>query len=250
MKEISILTIKLFVITAIVAALLGTVNMVTEPIIAQNGETSFDETMKVLLPDADKFDLDGTKLPETPSSIKVDKVYCGIGSDGEVVGYVTSAISAEGYGGDIGVMVGVDKDGKITSVEVTSMNETPGLGAKASGEWINQFSNLGGDIKVDINGSAGNAEYKVEAISGATITSDAVTKAVNAAVEAIQVVIDDNSDSPEDGEDKEDKDTKTSPEDEESREEFGDEANDNVKGNNNGKQNMGNNSGSSNGGVE
>lgn len=254
MKEISMLTVKLFLITAIVSALLGAVNMITEPIIAENSELSFSSTMKELLPEADKFDLDGTKLPETSASVKVDEVYCGIDNDGEVVGYVTSAVSAEGYGGDIGVMVGVDNDGKITRVEVTNMNETPGLGAKAQGSWIDQFSGLGNNIKVDKNGSESDAEYKVEAISGATITSSAVTKAVNAALEATHVVIDDNSDSDSENEiekSETNKDSKDNGEsDELNREEFGDEANDNVKGNNSGTQNMRGTSGSNNGGDE
>ena len=64
------------------------------------------------------------------------------------------------------------------------MSETPGLGAKSQSDWIDQYTGLGQDIQVDKNGSAASAEYKVEAISGATITSKAVTKAVNCALGA------------------------------------------------------------------
>lgn len=196
MKETVVLTVKLFVITAIVAVLLGAVNMVTEPIIAQNNEKTFQDNMKELLPAADRFDLDGTKLPpEKEEGVKVSDVYCGLDGD-DVVGYVTSAICSEGYGGDIEVMVGIKEDNgtaKVAKVKVTAMSETPGLGAKSQSDWINQYDGLGGGIEVNKNGSAASAEYKVDAISGATITSKAVTKAVNAAIDAVQAVIDDNA---------------------------------------------------------
>lgn len=194
MKDTAILTVKLLLITAIVAALLGAVNMITEPIIAENAEKSTNDTMKELLPEADKFDLDGTKIPESEDpAVTVDKVYCGLKDDGTVVGYVSSAVCSEGYGGDIVVMVGVDPECKVTKAKVTEMSETPGLGAKSQSEWIDQFSGLGQNIQVSKNGSAAGAEYKVDAISGATITSNAVTKAVNAVLDAVRVVIDDNA---------------------------------------------------------
>lgn len=196
MRETIVLTVKLFVITAIVAVLLGVVNMVTEPIIAQNNEKTFQDNMKELLPDADRFDLDGTKLPpEKEEGVKVSDVYCGLEGD-NILGYVTSVVCTEGYGGDIDVMVGVRDDNgaaKIAKVKVTAMSETPGLGAKSQSDWINQYDGLGAGIEVDKNGSAASAEYKVDAISGATITSKAVTKAVNAAIDAVQAVIDDNT---------------------------------------------------------
>ncbi|MCI5892176.1 MAG: RnfABCDGE type electron transport complex subunit G [Clostridiales bacterium] len=194
MKDTAILTVKLLLITAIVAALLGAVNMITKPIIAENAEKSTNETMKELLPDADKFDLDGTKIPDSKDpAVTVGKVYCGLKDDGTVVGYVASAVCSEGYGGDITVMVGVDPDCRITQAKVTEMDETPGLGAKSQSDWIDQYSGLGENIQVNKNGSAASAEYKIDAISGATITSKAVTKAVNAVLDAVRVVIDDNA---------------------------------------------------------
>lgn len=194
MKDTAILTVKLLLITAIVAALLGAVNMITEPIIAENAEKSTNDTMRELLPEADKFDLDGTKIPESEDpAVTVGEVYCGLKEDGTVVGYVSSAVCSEGYGGDIVVMVGVDPDCKVTKAKVTEMSETPGLGAKSQSEWIDQFSGLSQNIQVSKNGSAAGAEYKVDAISGATITSNAVTKAVNAVLDAVRVVIDDNT---------------------------------------------------------
>lgn len=194
MKETLVLTLKLFIITTVVAVLLGTVNMITEPIIAENTIKATNDTMKELLPDADKFDLDGTEIPEPKESgVIVGDVNCGMKSDGTVVGYVISAVCQEGYGGDISVMVSIDNDCKVIKAKVTAMDETPGLGAKSQSDWIDGYDGLGQGIEVNKNGSADSAEYKIDAISGATITSKAVTKAVNATLDAARVVIDDNS---------------------------------------------------------
>lgn len=194
MKDTLVLTVKLLVITAIVAALLGVVNMVTSPIIAENAVKSTNETMKELLPDADKFELDGTEVPESDdAAVTVGDVNCGLKNDGSVAGYVISAVCSEGYGGDISVMVSIDNDCKVIKAKVTEMSETPGLGAKSQSDWINGYSGLGQGIEVSKNGSAANAEYKIDAISGATITSKAVTKAVNAALDTARIVIDDNT---------------------------------------------------------
>ena len=192
MKEILTLTIKLLLITAIVA-LLGGINMVTEPIIAENNEATFQANLKELLPGAENFELDGTKLPEPEAGVKVNGVYCGMAADGTPVGYVADAVCSEGYGGDVVVMTGVDTEGKITKVKVTEMEETPGLGAKCQTDWIDQYTGLTENIVVSKNGSAGNNPNKIDAISGATITSRAVTKAVNNSVSAAITVINDNS---------------------------------------------------------
>ncbi len=193
MKEILTLTIKLLLITAIVAALLGGINMVTEPIIAKNNEATFQANLKEMLPGADNFELDGTKLPEPETGVTVNGVYCGMDSAGSPVGYVAEAVCSEGYGGDVVVMTGVDLEGKITKVKVTEMGETPGLGAKCQTDWINQYAGLTENIVVSKNGSAGSNTNKIDAISGATITSKAVTKAVNNSVSAAMIVISDNA---------------------------------------------------------
>ena len=54
--------------------------------IEKNTEITFNENLKEILPEADKFDLDGTKLPETDGTATVSGVYCGMKEDGTVVG--------------------------------------------------------------------------------------------------------------------------------------------------------------------
>ncbi|MEG1779241.1 MAG: RnfABCDGE type electron transport complex subunit G, partial [Oscillospiraceae bacterium] len=162
------------------------VNMITKPIIASNAEKTFNEAMKEVLPNAKaefkEFNINDLELPS--DGVKVLSVYTD-----NVEGFVVSVKCTEGYGGDVEVMVGVTEDLKVSKVKIMSMSETPGLGAKAQEpEFIDQFANLNGEIMVDKNGSAANAESKVEAISGATITSKAVTKAVNAALEVTEAI--------------------------------------------------------------
>jgi electron transport complex protein RnfG len=81
--------------------------------------------------------------------------------------------SGKGYGGDIGLMVGVDTDtDKIVGVGVTTHSETPGLGsrAKTDPEFTAQFGEkqIAGEFKVKTDGG------QIDAISGATVTSRGV----------------------------------------------------------------------------
>jgi electron transport complex protein RnfG len=95
--------------------------------------------------------------------------------DGEPVG-VAFETSGKGYGGDVGLMVGIDvKNNVLLGVGVTTHAETPGMGAKAKSDpsFVSQFKDLalGEPFKVTNDGGS------INAISGATITSRAVTAA-------------------------------------------------------------------------
>lgn len=97
------------------------------------------------------------------------------------VGYIIQVISNDGYGGKIGIIVGIDKEGVIEAIEFTELAETSGLGMKAKEDaFKGQYSGKSNMLKVITSGTAGQDE--IEAISGATITSKAVTNAVNAAL--------------------------------------------------------------------
>ena len=85
-------------------------------------------------------------------------------------------------GGDISVMTGVDADGKVTGVNILSHAETAGLGAKAAEQsFRDRFVGLVSGITVSKDKAGENS---IDAITGATITSRAMTEAVNAAIEA------------------------------------------------------------------
>ena len=89
-------------------------------------------------------------------------------------GYVIES-TAYGYNGDIVLMVGVSNEGKVTGVVVKDLKETRGLGADALTDvpFLAQYLLTGGDAEVGTN---------VDALTGATVSSKAVTKAVNSAV--------------------------------------------------------------------
>lgn len=89
--------------------------------------------------------------------------------------------SAKGYGGDITVSVGIDNDGSVTGIDIVSMNETAGLGANCtSGEFKAEYKGKTGQISVTKSDTP--ADNEISAISGATITSKAVTSAVNTCI--------------------------------------------------------------------
>ena len=181
MKEISVLTVKLLLICAIVSALLAGVNSITKPIIAENEQKNFEIAMQEVLPEASGFkEVDPGDYTPSETGVTLDSLYRADNG-----GYVVSTVCSEGYGGDVSVMVGITKDLTINQVKIMSMSETPGLGAKASEpEFIGQYDGLSAGITVVKNTTP--ADNQIEAISGATITSKAVTKAVNAALEVAE----------------------------------------------------------------
>ena len=106
-------------------------------------------------------------------------------ASGAETGYIIKG-SAAGYGGSVVVVVGVDADLKVTGISFPeTLPETAGLGQKATEPaFYEQFAGKGTKLSVKKGGGAG--EDEIDAISGATITSTAVTNTVNAATEFVQ----------------------------------------------------------------
>jgi electron transport complex protein RnfG len=91
----------------------------------------------------------------------------------------------KGYGGDVGVMVGINvDDGKLLGAGVTTHAETPGMGAKAKEDpkFVSQFKGMPVQDSYKVTKDGG----KIDAMSGATITSRAVASAVTDAVDIYQ----------------------------------------------------------------
>ncbi len=178
-KEILVLMAKLCVICVVVAGLLAFVNSVTEPVIATNEQKEFEKSMTEVLSGAENFteitDIDYTP---TETGVELESIYKADS------GYVVSTVCHEGYGGDIRVMVGVTEDFKVDRIKIMSMSETAGLGAKAGEEeFWGQYAGLKSGIGVEKNNGGNPENNTVSAISGATVTSKAVTKAVNLALD-------------------------------------------------------------------
>lgn len=179
-KEIIMPIVVLLVICIGVTAILAAVNNVTAEPIAQQAAQKAEQARAVVLPDAEEYE----KLDFEADG--VSECYKGV-KGGETVGYTFTA-SANGYGGAIEVMVGIDSSGEISGVSILSQSETPGLGANAvKTEFTDQYKQSAQEIKVIKNAEPGDGE--IEALTGATITSTAVTNAVNSAVAAYEEMV-------------------------------------------------------------
>lgn len=170
-KDILIPTVSLFVICLVVTALLAVTNMLTAPQIQKLSKETEDKTKAEVLASADEF-----SDALTVSADGKDYTYYEGTASGDTIGYVFKT-SAKGYGGDIDLMVGIDTSGKVTGVSILSISETAGLGMNAKNEsFINQYTGKSGTIGVSKNGAS---DTEIQALTGATITSKAVTSAVN-----------------------------------------------------------------------
>ncbi len=100
-------------------------------------------------------------------------------SAGETLGYVVTVTTKEGYGGDIRFTLGVRMDGTVNGISILSISETAGLGMRAEEVLKPQFADKNVE-KFEYTKSGATSESQVDAISGATITTNAVTNGVNA----------------------------------------------------------------------
>lgn len=156
----------LLIICLAVGGMLAMVNALTEGPIAQRAVEAANAARYACFPDADSFE----EMELVPDS-GVDSCYMAM-KDGQMVGYVAQA-TVSGFGGPIEIHVGMDLNKTITGVNVggSKFAETPGLGAKAKdAEFQAQFTGL------TIPTQLGKG---VDAITGATITSGAVSSGVN-----------------------------------------------------------------------
>ncbi len=173
MKEILKLGGILFLIAAICSGLVGFVSEITkEPIALQEKETR-ENAMQEVLAEAQEFE-------EVESTEEGGPVYAGI-KDGQIIGYAIS-VAPNGYDGPIQMIVGVTAEGAIGGVIILDHGETPGLGANATDpSFTDQFKGKSAMISTIKSGTP--KEDEISAITGATITSDAVAEGVNRALE-------------------------------------------------------------------
>lgn len=178
-------TIILTMITLIAGLGLGFVYEITKDPIAQAQDKAKKEAWQAVFPEADINEFEAVDVDEkvAEAAIKavgakatVDEV-CKVGEEG----YVITTTDKEGYGGDIQITVGITSDGTVNGISILSISETAGLGMKATEpSFYNQYVNKQAD-KFVVSKDGGDGE-QIDALSGATITSRAVTGAVNAAL--------------------------------------------------------------------
>lgn len=177
-KEYGIPLLTLALCTALLlAAALGLNGLAN-----RRAEAQHQQMLQTLLPGSSQF----TREPYA-------------GEDGNIVcvhkgetGFVVET-TTYGYAGDITMLIGVNKDGKVTGLVVSDAHETPGLGNNAltDTDFLAQFLNKTGEFSVKTNGAdafsgatgeVSESAMEVDALTGATVTSKAVVRCVNSAI--------------------------------------------------------------------
>lgn len=167
----------LLVITAIAGLILGGAQKITAIPIAAQVEKTNNDAMKEIVPKAESFKKSDVKL-----SGEILEVNEGKDGSGKVAGYAIK-VAPKGYSGKVEMMVGISAEGLIDGIKILSHSETPGLGANApQPKFSGQYKDKKTDKPLQVVKRAPSNPEEIEAITGATITSNAVTKGVNDAV--------------------------------------------------------------------
>jgi electron transport complex protein RnfG len=182
----------LFAITLVSGLCLGFVYDITKGPIEQATIDKNNRTYQEVLSAASSFtEVEGSveKIAELAASgelagfggVAIESVLEGTDASGTAVGYVINSLSNDSYGGAVKISVGFDADGTITGVGIREINDTPGLGLKAKEpKFKDQYIGKNVDTLV-VTKTGASADNEIDAISGATVTSNAVTNAVNTA---------------------------------------------------------------------
>ena len=185
----------LFAITLVAGVLLGLVYQVTKDPIAYQEKLAQDKANQSVFAAAATFEdvaLDDAAASEIASEftgVTIESVKEAKDSSGTGLGYVIQ-VKSKGYGDFITYTVGITNDANVNGISIIKIAETPGLGMNAEKVLVPQFVDKAASaLTVAKNGQVTDANSQIEAISGATITSRAVTNGVNAAVSYFENVL-------------------------------------------------------------
>ena len=167
---------------ALSACLLLGLSLGLRGVAEKNAQAEHLKVMQTLLPGSESF----TAEPYQGEDANIRSVHKG------ETGFVIET-ATRGYAGEIVMLIGVSKEGKVTGLTVRDMSETLGLGLNALKDWqfLAQFLNTSGNVAIGTagedafsgaTGSTADAETYVDGISGATVTSKAIARCVNSAV--------------------------------------------------------------------
>lgn len=179
----------LLLITLVAGLALGFVYQITKEPIALAEEKAAREAYAEVFPGAEDFEEAELIWPEDAiwqeawsenglGAVEIKNVLKALGTDSSHLGYVLTVTSHEGYGGDITFTMGIAADGTLNGISILDISETAGLGMKAESVLKPQFANK----KVPsftYTKQGASSESQIDAISGATITTNAFTNAVN-----------------------------------------------------------------------
>ncbi len=185
MKSIVKSTLILMAITLVAGLALASVYAITKDPIAAAEKKAKENAYRMVMPDASSFLAVGVVesewYPVDRDGILINECLTATDAAGNFIGHVLNVTSPNGYGGDITIAVGVFADNSLSGISVISQSETAGLGAKcADAAFTSQFAGKQGFVEYVKTGKT--EPNQIDAISGATITTKAVTEAVNTAL--------------------------------------------------------------------
>ena len=192
MNKILKLALVLFLICAIVAGILGVVDLVTRDRIKeyQTNKTNRARAavLEVKVPEGEEqyvdIDLKALNIPTTVTANGQDVEILSAAQAADGSGYVVET-KFSGAQGSIVMIVGVSNELTCTGISITQHSETPGLGAVAASD-----TQKGRDFRASFEGVDGSVQLKdIDAMSGATITSKGVTAATAAAIQFVEAML-------------------------------------------------------------
>lgn len=170
--------LSLILFCAVITAALALTNLVTKDRIVELANKAQEEAMEKIC-EADEYKKYTSEYKDTSYTYHVAR------TDDKPICYIFT-LSASGYGGNVTVMTGVNPDGSVKSVEILDVSgETPGMGQNVKKDsFIKQFYSKSGEINLSTTESN---DTTVIAVTGATISSTAVTDCVNSALEIFRL---------------------------------------------------------------
>lgn len=191
--------LALTLITLVAGVALGGVYEITKDPIARQEAQAKAEAYEQVFTDAAAFEeieMDDTLIQTIRDQLdqegykaqSIEEVMRAEDQSGETLGYAFTVVTSEGYGGDIQFSMGVQNDGTLNGISILSIGETAGLGMNADAPaFKDQF--VGKQVeKLQYTKNGATQDDEINAISGATVTTNAMTNGVNAGLCAFRVM--------------------------------------------------------------
>jgi RnfABCDGE-type electron transport complex D subunit/RnfABCDGE-type electron transport complex G subunit len=194
-KRIPKSAVVLCVITLIAGICLSGVYSLTKDTIEEQQLAANAASYKEVCPDAETFEYDdaisaavealGGEVYGTDfGKSYINDVFVGKDASGNVVGYVISATSADGFDGTITLSVGISTDGTVNGISFTELHETAGMGMLCGESDFKDQFNGRNVAQFTLNKSGGaSSDEEINSVSGASVSSGAVVNAVNAVLD-------------------------------------------------------------------
>lgn len=191
--------LALTLITLVAGVALGGVYEITKDPIAKQEAQAKAEAYEQVFTDAAAFEevkMDDTLIQTIRDQLdqegykaqSIEEIMRAEDQSGEMLGYAFTVVTSEGYGGDIQFSMGVQNDGTLNGISILSIGETAGLGMNAdTPAFKDQF--VGKQVEqLQYTKNGATQDDEINAISGATVTTNAMTNGVNAGLCAFRVM--------------------------------------------------------------